>query len=310
VFQAFEAAERETDGGARRAWLTFVVVGGGPTGVELAGALGELAHHTLKRDFRSFDPGEARVLLLEGMDRILPAYPPALSERAVASLCGLGVEVRTGVQVTNLREGEVSVKAGETQERLEARTVLWAAGMRASPLGGMLARRAGAELDRTGRVAVQPDLSLAGHPEVYVIGDLAHFAPEGEPPLPGLAPVAMQQGRFVADRIRKRGAARAPARFRYHDKGSLAVIGRNAAVGVIGKWRLSGPLAWLAWTFVHILYLVEFDNQALVLFQWAWSYFTRNRGARLITGPAEPDSPARAASDAPGETPDREPARV
>jgi NADH dehydrogenase len=279
VFEAFEAAEKVEDPEARRAWLTFVVVGGGPTGVELAGALGELAHHTLKHDFRTFDPEEARVILLEGLERILPPYPGELSQAAVASLRKLGVEVRTGVQVSEIQGSRVSLKTADGEESLEARTVLWAAGMRASPLGPALAEAAGVEPDRTGRLVVDPDLTVAGHPEVYVIGDLAHFAHQDGQPLPGVAPVAIQQGQYVARRLQ----GRAPAAFRYHDKGSLAVIGRHAAVAAIGRWRLRGFVAWVAWMLLHILYLVEFDNQVLVLFQWAWSYLTRNRGARLIT---------------------------
>jgi len=283
VFSAFEAAEREIDPDARRAWLTFVVVGGGPTGVELAGALGELAHHTLKNDFRSFNPANARVLLLEGADRILPPYPEQSSAEAVEALERLGVEVRAGVKVTEIRGSEVTLQVGEEEEVLQARTVLWAAGMKASPLGEILARRAGAEVDRGGRVIVNEDLTLPGHPEVYVLGDLAHTRGEDGHSLPGVAPVAIQQGQFVAERIARRGSGKAPTRFRYHDKGSLAVIGRHAAVAAIGRLRLKGFLAWMVWMFVHILYLVEFDNQVLVLFQWAWSYFTKNRGARLIT---------------------------
>lgn len=283
VFMAFEAAEREADPQARTAWLTFVIVGGGPTGVELAGAVAELAHHTLKNDFRSFDPSETRVILLEGGDRILPAYPADLSASAADSLRKLGVEVRTGVKVTEIALHRVTLQAGSAVEEIGSQTVLWAAGMKASPLGAALARNGGVELDRTGRVRVNPDLTVPGHPEVSVIGDLAHFAdPEGKP-LPGVAPVAIQQGRFAADRIRARFGGRAPEQFRYHDKGSMAVIGRNAAVALMGRFRLRGFVAWLAWMFIHILYLVEFDNQLLVLTQWSWSYFTRNKGARLIT---------------------------
>ena len=281
VFQAFEAAERETDPEKRRALLTFVVVGGGPTGVELAGALGELAHHTLKSDFRSFQPSDARILLLEGGPRILPAFDEALAKRGVRSLERLGVEVRAGVQVRGVSGQEVTVRAGETEERIPARTILWAAGMKASPLGALLAERTGAELDRTGRVMVRPNLTLPGHPEIFVIGDLAHTAPEGKGPLPAVAPVAMQQGKFVAARIRGKAAAETP--FRYWDKGSLAVVGRNAAVAAVGRWRLHGLVAWLLWAFIHILYLVEFDNRLLVLLQWAWNYWTYGRGARLIT---------------------------
>ncbi len=289
VFLAFEAAERETDPDARRACLTFVIVGGGPTGVELAGAVGELAHFTLRRDFRNFDPAEARILLLEGGPRILPAYPEPLAEAAVRSLRDLGVEVRSHVQVTEIRDGEVIAKAGEAEERIRARTLLWAAGMGAAPIAAVLARRAGVEPDRQGRIVVQPDVTVPGHPVVYVIGDLAHFAHQDGKPLPGVAPVAMQQGRFVAARIRALATGRGavPARFRYRDKGSLAVIGRNAAVAAVGRWRFSGFPAWVVWLFVHIAYLIEFENRVLVLIQWAWSYFTKNRGARLIT----PESP-------------------
>jgi NADH dehydrogenase len=288
VFSAFEAAERETDPEKRRAWLTFVIVGGGPTGVELAGAVGELAHHTLRHDFRSFDPGDTRILLVEGVDRVLSSYPEGLSVRAVASLHKLGVEVRTGVQVTDVQGGAVTLRGEDGVDTLPARTVLWAAGMKASPLGAALARHCGADLDRAGRVIVGEDLSLPGHADVYVIGDLAHCpGPEGQP-LPGVCQVAMQQGRFVADRIRAAAVNWiGPEKFRYRDRGSMAVIGRNAAVGVLGRLRLHGAFAWLAWMFIHILYLVEFDNQILVLVQWAWSYFTKRRGARLIT----PESP-------------------
>lgn len=283
VFVAFEAAEREADPAARAAWLTFVIVGGGPTGVELAGAVAELAHHTLKNDFRSFDPKETRVILLEGGERILPAYPANLSESAAESLRRLGVEVRTQVKVTEISGHQVTLQAGAVTEQVRSQTVLWAAGMKASPLGAALARNGGVELDRTGRVVVNPDLTVPGRPEVSVIGDLAHFdGPDGRP-LPGVAPVAIQQGRFAADRIRARFGARVPERFQYHDKGSMAVIGRNAAVALMGRLQLRGFVAWLAWMFIHILYLVEFDNQLLVLTQWSWSYFTRNKGARLIT---------------------------
>jgi NADH dehydrogenase len=283
-------AERETDPAARRAWLTFVVVGAGPTGVELAGALGELARHTLKHEFRSFDPSEAHVLLLEGADRALPPYPAELSQAAVESLGKLGVEVRTGVQVTGIQGTGVAVRTGETTEEVPAKTVLWAAGMRASPLGAVLAERAGVELDRGGRVIVEQDLTLPGHPDVYVVGDLACFTPEGGKPLPGMAPVAIQQGRFVAERL-LRGIAARP-RFKYHDKGSMAVIGRNAAVAQMGSLRMRGFLAWMAWTFLHLLYLVEFEDRISVGLRWAWSYFTWNRGARLITAEPAPELPA------------------
>lgn len=298
VFLAFEAAERESDPEARRALLTFVVVGAGPTGVELAGALGELAHHTLKEDFRSIDPSQARVLLLEGGPRVLPMYPEELATQAVKSLEDLGVDVRTGVQVTDVNDSLVTVKFGAVEELIRTRTVLWGAGMKASPLGAKLAKSAAIELDRGGRVIMGPDLSLPGHPEVFVIGDLAHYAHQGDKPLPGVAPVAMQQGRYVAERIARSEVGAAPKPFHYTDKGSLAVIGRHSAVAAIGPLKLHGFFAWLVWMFVHIMYLVEFDNQILVLFQWSWSYFTRNRGARLITPETPmnlvaPDAPVR-----------------
>jgi NADH dehydrogenase len=288
VLEAFEHAERESDPELRRAWLTFVVVGAGPTGVELAGALGELARHTLAHDFRAFDPADARVILLEGAERVLPPYPEPLSGKAVQSLQQLGVEVRTGVRVTEIGEGRVTLAGTGGGETLPTRTVLWAAGMRASALGELLARQAEASTDPSGRVMVQPDLTLPGFPEVYVIGDLAYLEDKDGKPLAGVAPVAIQQGRFVAERIRCRGRSR-PERFHYRDKGSLAVIGRHAAVAAYGKLHLSGFCAWLAWMFIHLLYLVEFDNQVIVLFQWAWSYFTRRRGARLITAGAIAD---------------------
>lgn len=284
IFLAFEAAEREPDPTRRQAWLTFVVVGGGPTGVELAGALGELAHKTLKDDFRRIDPTEARILLLEGLDRILLAYPPELAAKAVASLEKLGVTVQLNTMVTDIQGETISLKRGDETSQLQARTVLWAAGVKASPLGQILAERTGVELDRVGRVVVEPDLTVTGHPNIFVIGDLASFTHQGDKPLPGVAQVAMQQGQYAARLIQARlkGQTRPP--FRYTDKGSLAVIGRNAAVADLGFIRFAGFPAWFVWIFIHIMYLVEFDNRLLVFVQWAWSYFTRNRGARLITG--------------------------
>jgi len=284
IFLAFEAAEKETDPAKRLAWLTFVIVGGGPTGVELAGAIAELAHATLKEDFRSINTTEARILLLEGLDRVLPPYPPELSAEAEASLRLLGVDVRTKTLVTNIQDGVVSAKQGNTIEQIPAQTILWAAGVKASAMGKILAERAGAELDRAGRVIVQPDLSIAGHPSIFVIGDLAHYAHQDDKPLPGVAPVAMQQGEYVARLIQQRLKGNNLPPFEYSNNGSLAVIGQNKAVADLGFIKLSGPLAWLVWVFAHIFYLIEFDNKLIVLTQWAWSYFTRNRGARLITG--------------------------
>ncbi|HEY9606576.1 MAG TPA: NAD(P)/FAD-dependent oxidoreductase [Allocoleopsis sp.] len=288
IFLAFEAAEKETDPEKRRAWLTFVIVGGGPTGVELAGTLAELAHNTLKQDFRNIDTSETRILLLEGMERVLPPYPPELSADAKASLDGLGVTVETGTLVTNIEDNCVTIRRGDRIEQISAQTVLWAAGMKASRMGEVLSKRTGTQLDRAGRVIVQPDLSIEGHPSIFVIGDLANFPHQYEDgkPLPGVAPVAMQQGEYVACLIKKRlkGATLRP--FHYTNYGSLAVIGRHAAVVDFGFVKFSGFLAWLVWTFVHIFFLIEFDNKLLVMIQWGWNYFTRKRGARLITNQA------------------------
>lgn len=292
IFLAFEAAEKELDPDRRRAWLTFAIVGGGPTGVELAGAIAEIARGTLRRDFRHIDPTEARILLVEGLDRLLPPYDPALSARARADLERLGVVVRVGTRVTDLNENGVVLQGDEGTEWIPAKTILWAAGVRASPLGQVLAERTGVALDRAGRAIVAPDLSLPGYPNLMVVGDLAHFAhgeptADGEPPrpLPGIAPVAMQQGEYAARRVRLRLRGETPPPFRYADRGNLAVIGQNAAVVDLGFVKLVGPIAWLAWVFAHIYFLIEFDNKLVVMVQWGWSYFTRGRGARLITGP-------------------------
>jgi NADH dehydrogenase len=285
IFLAFEAAEREIDPDKRRAWLTFVIVGGGPTGVELAGALGELAHNTLKHDFRSIDPAEAKILLLEGLERVLPTYPPELSAKAEQSLIGLGVTVQTKTMVTEIQEGRVTFRHGEDQpEQLQARTVLWGAGMKASSLGQILAERTGVAVDRAGRVMVEPDLTLPAQPDIFVIGDLANYSHQGEKPLPGVAQVAMQQGQYAAKLIRYRLKGEMLPPFHYQDRGNLAVIGRNAAVADLSFLKFDGFFAWLIWIFIHIFYLIEFDNRVLVMFQWAWNYFTRRRGARLITG--------------------------
>jgi NADH dehydrogenase len=291
ILYAFEAAEREQDAEKRRQWLTFVVVGAGATGVELAGALGEIANDTLKHDFRSIDPAQARILLLDGASRVLPPYPEDLSRKAEAALIGVGVRPYTGVRVVGIDAWGVNVENGDGRtERLAARTVIWAAGVRASAFGEILARRAGATLDRGGRVVVGPDLSLPGYPEIFVIGDLAHCTDRQGRPLPGVAQVAMQQGSYVARLIGQRviagqisgGAGSEP--FRYRDRGDLAVIGRAAAVARIGGLHLSGFLAWLIWLFIHLMYIVEFSNRLLVFIHWGFLYLTFNRGARLITG--------------------------
>jgi NADH dehydrogenase len=291
ILSAFERAERTNDPEERQALLTFVVVGGGPTGVELAGTLSDVARATLRGNFRSINPASARILLLEGVDRILTAYPPKLSDKAVESLHRLGVTVRTGTVVTDVRPGCVTVRSGDQIEEICSHTVLWGAGVDASPLARMLGQATGAEVDRSGRVVVQPDMTLPGHPEIFVIGDMANYPHQDGKPLPGLAPVAMQQGRYVADLIQLRLRGAPPVPFHYKDRGTMATIGRAAAVGQVGGIQFSGYIAWLAWLFIHILFLIEFQNRVLVLFQWAWNYLTRNRSARLITG-TEPAAPS------------------
>jgi len=293
VLLAFEAAELATDLDSRRACLTFVVVGGGTTGVELTGCLSELAHHTLKRDYRHMDPGSARIVLVEGGDRILPSYPVKLSAKAVAALTRLGIEIQTGAKVIDVEMGAVTIRRDDRTERVLTRTILWAAGVQASPLGRLLAEKAGARADTEGRIVVQPDLTVPGHPELFVLGDLAHFEHQGGKILPGVAPVAMQQGRYAADLIGRRLQGQSLPPFRYKDRGSMAVIGRNAAVADLGWLRLSGFPAWLLWLFVHLLYLVPFENRILVLAQWTWNYVTRNRSALLI--------PERNAESSPGQ---------
>ena len=284
IFLAFEAAETETDPARREALLTFFIVGGGPTGVELAGALAELAHETLREDFRSINPSETRVVLIEGLDRVLPPYPGDLSVAAKKSLEKLGVEVRTNTLVTNIEGDTVTLKCDGEEEKAQAFTVLWAAGIKASPLGKAIADQTGAELDRIGRVVVEPDLSVPGCSNIFIAGDLAHYAHDHDGPLPGTAATAMQQGEYLADSIKRRIANKKVKAFNYRDNGSLAVIGRNEAVADLGFARFSGFPAWFVWIFIHIYYLIEFDNKLLVMLQWGWHYFTSQRGARLITG--------------------------
>ncbi len=284
VFLAFEAAEKELDPAKRQAWLTFVIVGGGPTGVELAGALAEVAYSTLKCDFRNIDPKDAKILLLQGNDRILPTYPSDLSKAAVESLQRLGVIVHTNARVTNIENHIVTVKNSSGIEQIPVQTILWAAGVKASGMGKVLANRTGVELDWSGRVLVEPDLSIANYPNIFVIGDLANFSHQGSEPLPGVAPVAMQEGEYIAHLIKRKLKGETLPTFNYRDRGSLAVIGRNAAIVDLGFIKLTGFLAWLVWSFLHIYFMIEFDNKILVFIQWAWSYFTWKRGARLITG--------------------------
>jgi NADH dehydrogenase len=284
VLSAFEAAERYSDSKDRAKYLTFVVVGGGATGVEMAGAVAELAHHTLRNDFRTLDPATARIYVVEGHDRLLAPYHPKSSARAQKSLERMGVEVWTSAKVKDIQPDHVMVERNGQQVRVDTATVIWGAGVRASPLGKMLADATGAQADKGGRVIVQPDLTLPGHPNIYVIGDMAAATSDGKP-VPGVAQGAMQEGRFAAAAIRKRLAGQTDVgAFTYWDKGNMATIGRNAAVAEIGWLRLSGFIAWLAWLFVHIVYLINFTNRALVLLQWFYNYLTRNRSARLITG--------------------------
>jgi NADH dehydrogenase len=283
ILLAFEQAEREPDSRKRKALLTFLIVGGGPTGAELAGAIGEISRHVLTSEFRAIDPGEARIVLLEGGPRLLPAFPAGLAAKAALSLRKFGVEVRTGAAVTAIGDGFAEIGS----ERLEAETMFWAAGVSASPL----ARSLGAPLDGAGRVLVNPDLSVPGHPEIFVIGDLAAFLHQTGRPLPGVAPVAIQQGRAAARSLLASvlGGKRRP--FRYRDRGNLAVLGRGSAIADLPRLRLSGFPGWLVWCFVHILTLIGFRNRFIVLFEWAWAFLTGKRAARLITGDIRGTSP-------------------
>jgi NADH dehydrogenase len=286
ILAAFEAAEAEPNTETRDAWLTFVVVGAGATGVEMAGQIAELARDTLRRDFRSIDPRRARILLVEADDRVLTSFPPSLSAKAERSLERLGVTVLTGRPVIAIDAGGVTLEGAEGgAERIASRAVVWAAGVTASGLAGRLAELSGAERDRVGRVAVEADLTLPGHPEVFAIGDMVRVRdPRGEPVLlPGVAPVAMQQGWYAAGVVRARLRGREHGAFRYRDKGNLATIGRGAAVADIKGVRLSGFLAWATWLFVHLWYLIGFQNRLLVLIRWSFSFATHGRGARLIT---------------------------
>jgi NADH dehydrogenase len=284
IFLAFEAAERESDAAKVRDYLTFVIVGGGPTGVELAGALTEIATDTLVNDFRSIDPAGAQILLIEAADRILTTYPAVLSKKAESFLSEQGVSILTNSMVTAIEPGVVIIKRGDALRRIECRTVLWAAGVQASFLGKILSKGTGAKLDRSGRVLVERDLSLPNHPEIFVIGDLANYSHQTGQPLPGIAPVAMQEGRYVAQLVGDKLTGNPLSRFHYNDRGSMAIVGRGTGIAVLGRFHLSGFVAWLVWLFVHLINLIEFENRILVLIQWAWYYVRRNRAARLITG--------------------------
>jgi NADH:ubiquinone reductase (H+-translocating) len=294
ILAAFEAAELERDPERRREWLTFVVVGAGPTGVEMAGQIAELARDTLRSDFRTADPGSGRVLLIEAADRVLTGFPPSLSAKAERSLSRLGVTPVLAGTVVDVDETGVTIAhVDDATRRIPARTVVWAAGVTASSLASQLAELTGAEQDRAGRVTVEPDLTLPGHPEVFALGDMVRVSDRDGAPitLPGVAPVAMQQGRYAARAVRARLQGRAPKPFRYRDKGNLATIGRAAAVADIKGIELSGLLAWMTWLVVHLFYLVGFQNRLLVLIRWSISFATRGRGARLITDPADAEAP-------------------
>lgn len=285
ILLAFEAAEREPDPERRQACQTFVIIGGGPTGVELAGALGELAANTLRKDFRNIDTLDTRIILVEAGERILQSFPSKLSVSAEKTLRRLGVTIEKNAMVTDIQSDRVIVgKSDDSSMTIRSRTILWAAGIQASDFAKKLAQRTGAETDRMGRFYVQADLSLENNPEIVIIGDLANYSRHSGSAPPGMAPVAMQQGRYAARLIKNRLTGKTTPPFEYINKGSLAVIGRNAAVADFGFIRFHGFPAWVIWIFVHIAYLIEYDNRLLVLFQWAWNYFTRKRGARLVTG--------------------------
>jgi NADH dehydrogenase len=297
ILYAFEAAEREPDPNLRRAWLTFVIVGAGATGVELAGALAEISRDTLRGDFRSIHPDEARILLLDAASRVLPPFPEELSAAAQRSLIHLGVQPRTGVRVTAVDRESVTIQGTGGQdsagiERIAARTVIWAAGVAAADFAGIVARATGAHQDRMGRIAVNPHLTVSGYPEIFIIGDAASLEWQGKP-LPGVAPVAMQQGRYAAGAILDRLRGGTPEPFRYHDKGNLAVIGRASGVADFGRMRFHGWPAWVLWLTVHILYLAQFRNRVLVFVHWGFQFLTFDRGSRLIS-PVDPEDEERA----------------
>lgn len=283
IFFAFEVAEREPDPEKRKPWLTFVVVGSGPTGVELTGMLAEIAKDTLKDDFRSFRPEDSEILLVDAAERILPSFPQELSDKAKRSLGELGVHIRTGTKVTAIDDTGLTLQGPQGEERVEARTVLWAAGVSGSPLGTKIAEKTGTALDRMGRIPVGLDLTVPGHPEIFVIGDLACIPGKDGNPLPGLAPVATQGGRYAARVIGKRLKGEgSPAPFTYFDKGTMAVIGRHAAVADIGPFHFGGIVAWLMWLFIHLMLLVNFESRLVVFIRWAFSYFTYSRGSRVL----------------------------
>jgi NADH dehydrogenase len=284
IFAAFEAAEKETDPAKRQSLLTFVIVGAGPSGVELAGALAELAYHKLPDSFRNIDTNETRIFLIEGLDRVLPPFPSDLSAKAKDELIKLGVQIKTQTMVTNISNNTVTIKSGEDIETISTATILWAAGVKASGISEKIAEKTQVKLDRAGRIIVDGDLSIPNYPDIFVVGDLANFSHQNGQPLPGVAPVAMQEGDYVAKLIMKRLKGESLPNFHYTDYGSLAVIGRNQAVVNLNFIKFAGFPAWVTWLFIHIYYMIEFDNKLIVMIQWAWSYLTRQGGSRLITG--------------------------
>jgi NADH dehydrogenase len=287
LLTAFEVAENEAELDRRRMLLTFVIVGGGPTGVEMAGAMAEIARHSLKHEFRRINPADAQIMLIEAEDRVLGTYPADLSAKAQRSLEGLGVIVRNRTRVTHIAADHVVLQWGGGSERLATQTVVWAAGVEAPPLAKQLAAATGAAVDRAGRIVVAPDLTIPGHPEIFVIGDMANYSHQTGQPLPGVAPVALQQGRYVSKLIAYRLRTRTLPLFHYRELGNMATIGRSAAVADFGKLRFSGFVAWVLWLFVHLMNLVSFRNRLLVLVQWGWNYVSYDRSARLITNSPE-----------------------
>ncbi len=283
LLAAYEAAELEVDLAKRQALMTFVIVGGGPTGVELAGAIGEMANHTLRENFRTIDPTTTNVLLVEALDRLLVGFPDDLAAKARHALEKLGVTVRTNTKVIDIADQQITVQTGDHVEQIACRTIMWAAGVKANRLGQVLQQRAGAEIDRKGRIKVLPNLTLPHHPEIFAIGDITYFEQDGKP-LAGLAPVAIQQGQHTAKQILRQLAGQPLQPFRYWDKGIMATIGRASAVADIKNIHLSGYLAWLAWLFIHVIQLIGFRNRLSVLLQWAWNYFSYSRSVRLIVG--------------------------
>ena len=283
IFMAFERAEKELDLDRRKEQMRFVIIGSGPTGVELAGSLGELAHNTLKNDFRNIDPKHVEILLLEGFERILPSYSPKLSKTATGNLTKLGVKVLTNTKVIDIQKDHVTILANDIESQIATRTVLWAAGMQATPLTKNIATQAGVELDRMGRIAVNPDLSVPGFANLYVLGDIASCKTAAGNLLPGIAPVAKQQGSYIAGVIKNKLVGKLSAPFKYFDKGNMAVIGRNKAVAQIWKLEFSGYFAWIMWVFVHVWFLVGYDSKLGIMLRWAWNYWTDKRQARLIT---------------------------